>query len=382
MGDMKRFALALGVLGVVCFSAFASGTAQAQVQPRPQPSYPPGSTLTLVADPDEVAPNGTFDAVLTGCFPGETVTFYNLWPSQTAQDICDATTYTASVPFNATTTTGTRYIVAYIPALNSPDPEVPDFPPRFLVATYQVRGQPRPHRHAGRRRWGNGIFDGVDVEFGRFVAELRCVVGDCQDLPRPPGADRRDLLRAVLAASSRGRRAEPGVRRQRDTTSGPVHTFARLTASPPRGRRAHWRGDAQRLRFGDDTCGERGRARCWRRPARVRLLGKRRRPSDDGCLHLGRHDHRTTDHHLEHHHRSPHDHRRPRHRPRRRSRSRLPRSDRLGREASQDPFNADKEAAALDRRLGVVRENFAAKLADYRTRNYAIRPNPDDAGLA
>lgn len=139
MGDMKRFALAVGVLGVVCFSAFASGTAQAQVRPRPQPSYPPGSTLTLVADPDEVAPNGTFDAVLTGCFPGETVTFYNLWPSQTAQDICDATTYTASVPFNATTTTGTRYIVAYIPALNSPDPEVPDFPPRFLVATYQVR---------------------------------------------------------------------------------------------------------------------------------------------------------------------------------------------------------------------------------------------------
>ena len=48
---------------------------------------------------------------------------------------------------------------------------------------------------------------------------------------------------------------------------------------------------------------------------------------------------------------------------------------RLGREASMDPFNADKEAAAMDRRLGVIAENFAATLADYRARNYAIRPN-------
>ena len=49
---------------------------------------------------------------------------------------------------------------------------------------------------------------------------------------------------------------------------------------------------------------------------------------------------------------------------------------RLGREASMDPFNADKEAAAMDRRLGVIAENFAANLADYRARNYAIRENP------
>jgi hypothetical protein len=50
---------------------------------------------------------------------------------------------------------------------------------------------------------------------------------------------------------------------------------------------------------------------------------------------------------------------------------------RLGREAEQDPFNAEKEAAALDRRLGVIAENFAATLADYRERNLAIRPNDD-----
>jgi hypothetical protein len=50
---------------------------------------------------------------------------------------------------------------------------------------------------------------------------------------------------------------------------------------------------------------------------------------------------------------------------------------RLGREASQDPFNAEKEQAALDRRLGVIADNLRATLADYRDRNYALRPNAD-----
>ena len=52
-------------------------------------------------------------------------------------------------------------------------------------------------------------------------------------------------------------------------------------------------------------------------------------------------------------------------------------ADRLGREASMDPFDAEKEAAALDRRLGVIAENFAAKLAEWRELNYALRENPD-----
>lgn len=50
-------------------------------------------------------------------------------------------------------------------------------------------------------------------------------------------------------------------------------------------------------------------------------------------------------------------------------------ADRLGREASMDPFDADKEAAALERRLGVIRNNLAATLADYRANGYAIRAN-------
>jgi hypothetical protein len=51
-------------------------------------------------------------------------------------------------------------------------------------------------------------------------------------------------------------------------------------------------------------------------------------------------------------------------------------ADRLGREASMDPFNAEKEAAALDRRLGAIAENLAAKLAEWRELNYALRENP------
>lgn len=52
---------------------------------------------------------------------------------------------------------------------------------------------------------------------------------------------------------------------------------------------------------------------------------------------------------------------------------------RLGREAEKDPFDSEKERAALGRRLGVIAENLAAALADYRSQNYALRPNPDVA---
>lgn len=133
MGGMKRIALVFGALGMVCFAALAGGSAHAQ-----QPSYPPGLGLTLVADPDEVETNGVFQAILTGCFPGETVTFSNIGPFQRAQDVCSDTTYTASVEFTASATTGTRFISAYIPPLNSTDPDVPDLPPRLVVARYSV----------------------------------------------------------------------------------------------------------------------------------------------------------------------------------------------------------------------------------------------------
>lgn len=47
----------------------------------------------------------------------------------------------------------------------------------------------------------------------------------------------------------------------------------------------------------------------------------------------------------------------------------------LGKEASQDPSNGKLEQAALDLRLGVIRDNFAKKLTAYRDLNQAIRPN-------
>jgi hypothetical protein len=50
---------------------------------------------------------------------------------------------------------------------------------------------------------------------------------------------------------------------------------------------------------------------------------------------------------------------------------------RLGDEALQDPSDEQAEAAALDRRLGFIAERFAQTLAEYRTKNYAIRPNVD-----
>ena len=43
-----------------------------------------------------------------------------------------------------------------------------------------------------------------------------------------------------------------------------------------------------------------------------------------------------------------------------------------------DPFDAEKEAAALDRRLGVIRDNLARHAGRLPRTNYAIRENADD----
>lgn len=141
MGDMKRLALALGAFGVVCFGALAGGAAHAQVQPSPPPvrAYPPGSTLTLEADPGVVRPNTEFRAELIGCFPGETVFFVNFRPYQTRQAVCDRVTFSASVTFTSSTITGPRNILAYMLARNFDDPDVPDYPLRVITAPYRVQ---------------------------------------------------------------------------------------------------------------------------------------------------------------------------------------------------------------------------------------------------
>lgn len=48
---------------------------------------------------------------------------------------------------------------------------------------------------------------------------------------------------------------------------------------------------------------------------------------------------------------------------------------RLGRVAFQDPFDEAKEQAAKERRLGLIAQRFADSLAEYREKNYALRPN-------
>ncbi len=48
---------------------------------------------------------------------------------------------------------------------------------------------------------------------------------------------------------------------------------------------------------------------------------------------------------------------------------------------SQDPFDAEKEAAALDRRLGVVRETLRrTNLPTIATQNYATQAEPERPG--
>ena len=48
-------------------------------------------------------------------------------------------------------------------------------------------------------------------------------------------------------------------------------------------------------------------------------------------------------------------------------------SFRLANEALQDPFDSDKESAALEGRIGFASEALRARLADYRSHNLAIR---------
>jgi hypothetical protein len=51
-------------------------------------------------------------------------------------------------------------------------------------------------------------------------------------------------------------------------------------------------------------------------------------------------------------------------------------ADRLENEASQEPFDTERERAALERRLGFAADSLRQKLQSYRERGVAIRPNP------
>lgn len=138
MGAMKRFALSLAALGVIGSSAFAVSTVHA---------YQPVDAEELLADPDEVALGGTFEAVVKGCFPGEPgesgeeVLFIDLGadPDLVAVGVCELPAFEARVTFEAPTEPGTYRIVALLPE-QDPD-DLSGRPTRFLEAFYLVTDQ-------------------------------------------------------------------------------------------------------------------------------------------------------------------------------------------------------------------------------------------------
>lgn len=131
MGGMKRLVLTIVALGVAVSCALVAGPVQA---------YQPVEDEILFADPETSAPGAPFDAVIEHCFPGEQVVFFNFGtdPDQSAVDICDETTYTARVTFQAPDDIGDYEIGAFLAAETSDNPDIPDRPYRFLRAMYFV----------------------------------------------------------------------------------------------------------------------------------------------------------------------------------------------------------------------------------------------------
>lgn len=131
MSGMKRLALALAVFGAVCLGASAGGSVQA---------YRPADEVDFFADPETSVPGGTFDAVVTNCFPGEQVLLMNLGvtPNELAFVTCDEGTYEARTEFDAPDEVGTYRIIAILSDATSTDPDIPDRPALFLEAFYFV----------------------------------------------------------------------------------------------------------------------------------------------------------------------------------------------------------------------------------------------------
>jgi hypothetical protein len=77
----------------------------------PAAAYPPGAVLELVLSREVGPPGFAFNAVIRGCFPGESVDF-RLDNGAPVRAICSATTFQASVPFNGPPTPGPYAITA------------------------------------------------------------------------------------------------------------------------------------------------------------------------------------------------------------------------------------------------------------------------------
>ena len=98
---MKKLALILTALGVLLVGAGMSNTAAA---------YPPGETTDIITNVPTVVTGGNFNATVTNCLPGETVTF--IFEGVERSVTCDPTTLQASFPFVAPMTPGTYQVCA------------------------------------------------------------------------------------------------------------------------------------------------------------------------------------------------------------------------------------------------------------------------------
>ena len=92
------------------------------------------------ADPVLDPPSGFFEAIVTGCFPGEQVVFFNFGvsPVDVIADTCDTTNFEASVTFQAPADEGEYNLFAFLAAETSSNPDIPDRPNRLLNTTYIV----------------------------------------------------------------------------------------------------------------------------------------------------------------------------------------------------------------------------------------------------
>jgi len=98
---MKKLALILTALGALLVGAGMSNTAAA---------YPPGETTDIITNVPTINTGGSFNATVTNCLPGETVTF--IFEGVERSVTCDPNTLQASFPFVAPMAPGTYQVCA------------------------------------------------------------------------------------------------------------------------------------------------------------------------------------------------------------------------------------------------------------------------------
>mgnify|MGYP001822105739 CR=1 FL=1 len=103
---MKKLSLILTALGVLLVGAGLSNTVAASFD------YPVGQPPDIITDVPTVGTGGNFNATVTNCLPGETVTF--IFEGVERTTTCDPNTLQASFPFVAPMTPGSYQVCAVL----------------------------------------------------------------------------------------------------------------------------------------------------------------------------------------------------------------------------------------------------------------------------